>query len=409
MKDRVILHCDMNSFFCSVELLEHPELKDKPVAVAGRADARHGIILAKNQLAKSFGVATPEPIFQAMKKCPDLILLDPHHEKYSYYCNVINKIYLRYTDLVEPFSVDESWLDVTGSLKLFGKNGKELADEIRETVYKETGLTLSAGVSFNKTFAKMGSDYKKPFATTLISRENFKDLLWPLPAGDFFFVGKSTAAQLAKYNIKTIGDIANADDKLLAAAFGKNGPELKAKANGIEDDAVLPYDFEWERKSVGNGITFRRNLQSEADIRIGVTAIAERVAGRLRKHGLSCKGVKVDIKNPDFISISRQVQLVRATNLTSDIFDTAMEIIKSNWIMGSPIRLITITGINLVYEGEELTEQVSFFDDPNKEESRKKEKALEDVLDAIRQKHGSSAVIKGNLIDNDLGIMYESE
>ena len=397
----------MNSFFCSVELLEHPELADKPVAVAGCADDRHGIILAKNQLAKSFGVTTPEPIFQAKKKCPGLILLEPHHEKYSHYCHVINDIYLQYTDMVEPFSVDESWLDVTGSLKLFKKTGKELADEIRTRVYKELGLTLSAGVSYNKVFAKMGSDYKKPYATTEITRENFKELLWPLPAGDMFFVGKSTAKKLAEMNIHTIGDIANADPRLLEVKFGKMGQQMIDNALGLDEEPVAHWGDYREAKSVGNGITFKRNLKGEEDIKTAVTAISNHVAQRLRKYGYKAQGIKVDIKNPDFISISRQRQLNEPTDVSENIIEAAIELIKDNWYLDSPIRLLTITAINILEKGEEYSTQLSFFDPEDKEEQDAKAKQLEDVLDKIRSKHGSSSVTRASLIDNDLGINIE--
>ncbi len=405
--DRVILHCDMNSFFCSVELLEHPELADKPVAVAGCADDRHGIILAKNQLAKSFGVVTPETIYSAKKKCPKLILLEPHHEKYSHYCHLINDIYLRYTDMVEPFSIDESWLDVTGSLQMFKKNGKELADEIRTTVYKELGLTLSAGVSYNKVFAKMGSDYKKPYATTEITRENFKDLLWPLPAGEMFFVGRATASRLKGMNINTIGDIANSDPRLMTSVFGKMGQQMIDNANGLDEDPVAHWGDVSEAKSVGNGITFRRNLVGEADIRTAVTAISDHVAQRLRRHGYLCQGVKIDIKSPDFITITRQRKLDEPTNLSKDIMDAALKLIADNWYIGNPIRLLTITAINIIEKGETYSTQISFFDSPEKEESRKKEKQLEYAIDQIRSKHGNAAVTSASLLNNDLGIKIE--
>ena len=204
MKDRVILHCDMNGFFASVELLSRPDLRDRPVAVCGNPENRHGIILAKNEPAKKYGVVTAETIWQARKKCPDLVLLPPHYDKYSEFCRLINGIYQQYTDQVEPFSIDESWLDVTASQKLFG-TGREIADAIRNRVKKELGLTLSAGVSFNKFFAKMGSEYKKPDATTEITRENFRELLWPLPIEEMFFVGFSTAQRLRGIGVDTIG------------------------------------------------------------------------------------------------------------------------------------------------------------------------------------------------------------
>ena len=221
-RDRVILHCDMNGFYAAVELLQRPDLKDRPMAVSGDPDSRHGIILAKNQLAKEYGVVTAETIWQAKKKCPQLVLVRPHMEKYRHYCGLINEIYQRFTDMVEPFSIDESWLDVTASQKLFG-SGRQIADTIRRTVREELGMTLSAGVSFNKTFAKMGSEYKKPDATTEITRENFRELLWPLPAGELFGVGKATSEKLRQAGIFTIGDIAASKKPLLVSLFGKQG------------------------------------------------------------------------------------------------------------------------------------------------------------------------------------------
>ena len=407
MADRTILHCDMNSFYASVELLEHPELADKPVAVCGDPHSRHGIILAKNEAAKKFKVQTAETIWQARRKCPDLILLAAHHEKYSRFSRIINGIYLRYTDLVEPFSIDESWLDVSGSLSKFGMSGKGIADEIRETVKAETGLRLSAGVSFNKIFAKMGSDYKKPDATTVISRENYKELLWPLPARDLIFVGKSTAAKLESMNIRTIGAIACADPALLHSAFGKHGDEMYRYANGLDDSPVAPYDRQREYKSVGNGITFRRNLQGREDVRTAVTALSDRVAGRLRKHGLRASGIKVDIKDPNFRSISRQMQLESSVNSSAEIAKAAMELIDRNWRYSEPIRLITVTGINISVGMPE--EQISLFE-PAIEETRKKNEAVDAAMDSIRDRFGKYSIMYGGSLGNDLGISYrESE
>ncbi|MGN0968552.1 MAG: DNA polymerase IV, partial [Oscillospiraceae bacterium] len=200
--ERTILHCDLNGFFASVELLSHPELRDRPVAVCGDPESRHGIILAKNEPAKRYGVKTAETIWQARSKCPDLVLLPAHHGEYRKYSKLINALYERYTDLVEPFGIDESWLDVTGSMHLFGGSGKAVADRLRREVRETFGLTISVGVSFNKIFAKLGSDYKKPDATTVITRENFREIVWPLPVTDLLFVGRSAAGVLAKYGVR---------------------------------------------------------------------------------------------------------------------------------------------------------------------------------------------------------------
>ena len=405
--DRTILHCDMNSFYASVELLEHPELDGKPVAVCGDPHSRHGIILAKNEEAKKYKVQTAETIWQARRKCPDLILLAAHRYKYERFSKIINAIYLRYTDLVEPFSIDESWLDVTGSLSKFGMTGKEIADEIRETVKTETGLRQSVGVSFNKIFAKMGSDYKKPDATTVITRENYKDILWPLPARDLIFVGKSTAAKLESLNIRTIGAIAQADPSMLHRVFGKHGDEMYRYANGLEDSPVARYDAAREYKSVGNGITFRRNLQGREDVRTAVVSLSDRVSVRLRKHGLRASGVKVDIKDPNLRTISRQMQLQSSTNSSAEIAKAAMDLIDRNWRYTDPIRLITVTGINISEGMPE--EQISLFE-PVLEEKRKQNEAIDAAMDSIRDKFGKYSIMHGGALGNDMGISYkESE
>lgn len=396
-RDRVILHCDMNGFFASVELLNHPELRDVPMAVSGDPDSRHGIILAKNQHAKEYGIVTAETIWQAKKKCPGLVLVRPHMSQYKEFCTKINAIYQRFTDMVEPFSIDESWLDVTASQMLFG-SGREIADTIRETVKNELGLTLSAGVSFNKTFAKMGSEYKKPDATTEITRENYRDLLWPLPAGELFGVGKATSQKLAKAGIKTIGDIAMADKKYLTALLGKVGTVIWEHANGIDDSPVSLYTEREPVKSVGNGITFKRDLVTGDDIAVAVKALSDTVAGRLRSYGLKACGIKVDIKDPYFKVISRQKQLLSPTWLSQEISSTATEIINSSWQQGAPIRMLTITGINLTDELSE--EQLNLF--ATDIEERDKSEKVEFTMDEVRKKYGTDAIGFASAIKNDL-------
>ena len=398
-KDRVILHCDMNGFYASVELLSHPELRDRPMAVSGDPDSRHGIILAKNQLAKEKGVVTAETIWQARKKCPDLCLVRPHMEKYRYYCEKINAIYQRFTDLVEPFSIDESWLDVTASRRLFG-SGRQIADTIRETVKKEYGMTLSAGVSFNKTFAKMGSEYKKPDATTLITRQNYRDLLWPLPAGELFGVGRATSEKLGRLGIRTIGDIAAADRKYLISLFEKSGGLMWEHANGIDDSPVARFDDRQQAKSIGNGITFSRNLVSDSDISTAVKALSDSVAGRLRREGLKARGVKTDIKDPQFRVISRQTQLISPTWLADEIAGAAMELIRNSRKPSSPVRMLTVTAISLTSETDQ--EQLSLFG--RDAADRDKAEKVEMTMDEVRKKYGSGAIGFASVIRNDMGI-----
>lgn len=403
--DRTILHCDMNGFFASVELLALPELRGKPMAVCGNPENRHGIILAKSEEAKAYGVVTAETVWQAKRKCPALVLVRPHHEKYSYYSKKINQIYERFTDMIEPFSIDESWLDVTGSLRLFG-TGREIADRIRSTVREELGLTLSVGVSFNKVFAKMGSEYKKPDATTEITRENFRELLWPLPLRELFFVGRATSERLEKAGMRTIGDLAAYNRDLICAMLGKQGAVIHDYANGVDDSPVSKSYERQKIKSVGNGMTFRRDLIGADDVKTAILALSDTVAGRLRKYEMKCQGVKVDIRDPMFKTISRQKQLPVPTNLAEELGNGAMELIRKSWNMRDPIRMLTITGISLTDEQE--SEQLSFFAADQKDRGRSE--TIERTLDSIRKKYGGSAITFGGILNNDIGIdLYDEE
>lgn len=396
MKDRVILHCDCNGFFASVECALNPDLKNVPMAVGGRVEARHGIILAKNELAKKHNVQTAETIYSAKKKCPDLVIVPPHHDLYEEYSHKINEIYLEYTDLVEKFGIDESWLDVTGSQRLFG-SGEEIASILRKRIREEIGITISVGVSFNKVFAKLGSDYKKPDATTVISRENFKKIVYPLPVGDLLFVGRKTKEALSKLHIDTIGDLAESDENKLIKALGKQGETIYRYARGEDNSPVDPHAND-EVKSVGNGMTFKRDLYGEKDILCGISHLSESIAVRMRKKGIKCTVVQVTIKDPDLHSIQRQEKLDSPTNLSKDITDKAMEIIRRSWNMKNPIRMLTVTGNGIV--SEDAGEQISFFDT----EKNPKRENLEKNLDAIRDKYGKDAVQNANIIGNDLGI-----
>lgn len=394
--DRVILHCDCNSFFASVECALNPSLADVPMAVGGSVEARHGIILAKNELAKEYNIQTAETIYSAKKKCPELVIVPPHHDLYEKYSERVNAIYSEYTDLVERFGIDESWLDVTGSQRLFG-SGEEIADTLRKRIYEEVGITISVGVSFNKVFAKLGSDYKKPDATTVISKENFKDIVYPLPVGDLLFVGRKTREVLSKLNIKTIGDLAQSDVERLNKLLGKQGEMIYRYARGEDNSPVDPHSHD-EVKSVGNGMTFKRDLRGEKDILCGIAHLSESIAVRMRRKGVKCTVVQVTIKDPDLISIQRQEKLSSPTNLAKDITEKAMEIIKRSWNMNKPIRMLTVTGGGIV--PEDSVQQISFFD----EEKNPRQENLEKTLDKIREKYGKDAVKSANVINNDIGI-----
>lgn len=388
--DRVILHCDLNSFYASVELLEHPDLRSLPVAVCGDPESRHGIILAKNEPAKKFGVKTAETIWQARRKCPNLVLLSAHHQKYRRYSRLVNAIYDRYTDLVEPFSIDESWLDVTGTLHLFGGDGRALADEIRRAVREELNLTVSVGVSFNKVFAKMGSDYQKPDATTVISRDNYRDLIWPLPVTELLFVGRAAARTLSSYGIETIGDLAAFDKEALMHMLGRQGAVLHDYATGAEHAPVVPARDMPGPKSVGNGLTFRRNLLGWSDIQAGVSMLSDSVAARLRSHGLKCATVQVTIRSPDFKDICRQKPLDVPSCLTVEISGAVMELIRSCWDPRAPIRALTITGQNLIPE-QEAAEQLNLFS-AGTPAKRERLERLERTVDGIRGKYGKESI-----------------
>ena len=397
-QDRVILHCDMNGFFASVELLERPELRDVPMAVCGDPDSRHGIILAKNEPAKKYGIVTAETLWQAKRKCPGLVLVPPHMQKYRHYAAEINKIYCRYTDLVQPFSIDESWLDVTASQKLFG-SGREIADTIRFSVKEELGLTLSAGVSFNKIFAKMGSEYQKPDATTEITRENFRTLLWPLPIRELFTVGPATAKKCIQRGMRTIGALAEAQPAFLESFLGRSGRMLWAYANGLDESPVSRFTDEEDIKSIGNGTTFRKDLYTSDEILTAVTALSDTVAARLRRAGRKACGVKVDIKSPELKTISRQKQLLQPTHLVSELVSAAMEILQSSWQIGQPIRLLTVTAINLVDAA--AAEQMSFLG--GSAQDRERAERMERTMDEVRKKYGTSAIGFGAVLQNDIG------
>lgn len=388
--DRTILHCDLNGFFASVELLSHPELQDKPVAVCGDPESRHGIILAKNELAKMFGIKTAETIWQAKHKCPDLVLLPSHHKEYRRYSKLINELYEHYTDLVEPFGIDESWLDVTGSMHLFGGTGKAVADRLRTDVREQFGLTISVGVSFNKVFAKLGSDYKKPDATTVISRENFREIVWPLPVTDLLFVGRSAAGTLEKFGIKTIGALANFDRESLVSLLGKHGEQLWQYANGLEASPVAPAGTYVPPKSVGNGETFSHDLVGMEQLREGLRPLAEQVAFRLRKHHMKCTTLQLTIRDPHFRDICRQRSLSVPTCTALELLRTAMEILTDCWNEQAPVRALTLTAQSLVPE-DQATEQLNLFDCTSPQRRAKRE-TLERTMDQLRAKYGTDKI-----------------
>ena len=392
--ERVILHCDQNCFFASVELLSHPDLRDVPMAVCGDPASRHGIILAKNEPAKRFGIQTAETVWQARRKCPGLVFLPPHHKLYREYSVRVNELYGQYTDLVEPFGIDESWLDITGSMHLFGGDPVAIADELRRRVREELGLSISVGVSFNKIFAKLGSDYKKPDATTLISPENWQEIVWPLPVGAMLFVGRSAQRTLAQYGVETIGQLAACRPEMIEQLLGKLGRQMYEYANGLDRSPVRPQAEREPVKSVGNGTTFPHDLTRWEEVRAGLAALSDSVAMRLRRQGLYCSGVQVTIKDSSFCSISRQKRLESPTRLMKDIQRAAMELTRSAWRAPTPIRMLTVTALHIT-ESAESFEQLDLLGAGRAVSDARQEK-LESAVRVIRDKFGDGSITFGS-------------
>lgn len=393
--ERVILHCDLNSFFASVELLSHPELREQPVAVCGDPRSRHGVILAKNEPAKAKGVKTAETIWQAQRKCPNLVLLPSHHGLYREYSKKVNEIYYNYTDLVEPFGIDESWLDVTGTLHLFGGDARALADRIRREIKETLGLTVSVGVSYNKVFAKLGSDYKKPDATTVITPDKVPEIVWPLPVSELLFVGRSVRERLKKLGIHTIGDLAHADPAELVQQLGKQGEQLYHYARGEDRSPVAPANQHAAPKSIGNGETFSQNITGEDAIRGALAMLSDEVAERLRAHGMDCTTVQVTIRDPDFKTITRQTPLSYPTCLSRDLTESCLTLIRAAKRIDKPIRMLTVTALGLVPTGETGL-QIDLFA-PQETENRQKLEKLERTKDAIRARFGREMIGSGRM------------
>lgn len=401
--DRVILHCDCNSFFASVECVLNPKLKKLPMAVCGDDQNRHGIILAKNELAKKYGVKTAETIFQATEKCPNLVLTKSHHSAYLDFSRRVNEIYLKYTDYVEPFGIDESWLDVTNTQKVFG-SGYEIADKIRREIKEKIGITVSVGVSFNKVFAKLGSDYKKPDAITIINKENFKNIVFPLEVSSLMYVGRHCADELRDLGIQTIGELANFRQDILQERLGKMGVLLHDYANGIDDTPVVKWGEQEDIKSVGNGMTFKRDLMEEEDIKTAVTSLSDTVSERMRRYGVKCTTISVQLKSSDFKVFSKQSAFKIPINTSGQIKLKSLELIKEIWESGTPIRSITITGTGLTNSEEQL--QVSFFSEEN---ASLKHTDINNAMDTIRSKYGHGAIKHASLIKNNIGISHKDK
>lgn len=396
---RVILHSDLNNFYASVECLYNPQYKDKPVAVSGNPEKRHGIVLAKNMLAKSYGVKTGEALWEAKLKCPDIIFLPPYYSRYIEISNKVRDIYYDYTSQIESFGIDECWLDVTESMSLF-KNGYEIAEEIRKRVKKEIGITVSIGVSFNKIFAKFGSDLKKPDAVTVIDHNNFKELVWHLNISELLYAGRSTTQKLNSLNIHTIGELAMADSNVIANHLGKNGTALQQYAQGKDEGAVREYIEQREVKSIGNGTTTPYDLIKIDDVKVILMLLSESVSTRMRNKGFYSSCIQLDIKSSDLSVFSRQTSLSAPINSAEDIFNTSLKIFKNNIHSQFCIRSLSIRATKL---SKNEISQLSLFND---EKNINNNKALGEMRDKIRNKYGWSSLQKGIMLTNpDLALI----
>ncbi len=396
---RTILHVDLNNFYASVEMILNPNLKGKFVAVCGSVENRHGIILAKSENAKKLGVKTGMTIKEAQELCPNLVLVEANHKHFTAYSKLVRNVYKNYTDKIESFGIDECWLDCTNSLKMF-KSGEFIADEIRRRVKEEFGLTVSVGVSFNKVFAKLGSDLKKPDGTTVVSVDNFKEKVWHLPASDLLFVGKSMSAKLQKINIQTIGDLARIDKEYLVSKFGKWGGILHDYANGLDDSPVSYDGEEDEIKSVGNSMTCYRDIETDEDACMVFTVLAESVSARLISYGLkNASGISVYLRDENLFSITRQATFDVPTQLPEDFVKKAMELFKNN-----RNKYVNYRTLGLSVKGFNEVEQMSIFSSDHDEKVK-----LNSTISNIKQKYGNQSVVKGNLLKDKKLMRRESE
>lgn len=389
MSDRTILHCDLNNFFASVECMKNPKLALVPLAVCGSEAERRGIVLAKNEKAKKYGVKTAETIWQAKQKCPNLVTVPPHYEEYLAVSKKVRSIYEEYTELVEPFGIDECWLDVTGSGMLFG-SGEKIANELRERIKKELGVTISVGVSFNKVFAKLGSDMKKPNAVTLLLKENFKEKIYNLPAEAMLGVGRQTQKKLNRIGIFTLGELAGESAETLKKLFGKAGTALWQNANGYDMSPVLSRDRLPAAKSFSKSMTCRADLENNIQVGRMLLYLAENVAESLRESGTYAGVVRISVRDSSLVTRERQCALEEPTRLASVLYEAGMDLFASFWQWDKNVRSVGICADGLVGE---CGVQYSLFSDA---EQRERMEKIENQMYLIRRKYGSNAIFRAS-------------
>ena len=387
-EERVILHCDLNNFFASVSLLFNPTLRSVPVALCGDKEQRHGIVLAKNEAAKRCGVKTAEAIFEAKAKCPELVILPPMMDKYKEYSEKAHRIYEEYTDMIEPFGIDECWLDVTGSRLLFG-SGEEIADKIRREIKQKLGITVSVGVIFNKVFAKLGSDMKKPDGITVISRENFREKIWRLPISDLLFVGRKTTDRLRSCGICTIGDAAVCSDEMLERLLGKNGLELKRYALGEDNSPVSRQHEKATPKSIGRSVTRQQDFKTPDEIWGMFLSLAREISDSLREQGLYAGGVQVHIRNAALSVKEFSRSYPDSVNGAKIIAERGMELLNEHFGFTEPLRSVGLRAINL--RGYQTAIQEDIFGDSEKRETEEK---IESSIYELRKKFGSTSITR---------------
>ena len=387
--DRTILHSDINCCYAAIEHLHHPELAGRPLAVGGDPEARHGIILTADYMAKKRGVKTGMALWQAKQACPELNFISPRMDLYLRFSRMAHEIYGEYTDLVEPYGIDENWLDITDSVSIKG-DGDKVAKEISDRMKSELGITVSIGVSFNKIFAKLGSDYKKPDAITTMYRDEFKTKAWKLPASDLLYVGRSTTTKLHKLGINTIGDLATTDESLLHSQLGKMGSILWAFANGYDDSPVKIENSHAPIKSIGNSTTTPRDLENDLDVKIILYILAESVAARLRENGFKCRVVEISVRDNELFSFTRQHKIDHATNVTGEIAEEAFRIFKESYQWQKPIRSVGVRGADLV--NDHYWEQIDLF---SSVERKEKLMRMDTTVDDIRRRFGFYSIQRG--------------
>lgn len=401
---RTILHSDCNCFYASVELLHHPELRGKPVAVGGDPEARHGIVLTADYTAKRHGVKTGMALWQAKQICPDITFLPPRMDLYLRFSKMTHEIYADYTDRQEPFGIDECWLDVTDSAGIKG-DGYRIAQEISGRIKSELGITVSIGVSFNKIFAKLGSDYKKPDAITTMNKDEYRTKAWPLPVSDLLYVGSATNKKLYSLGIKTIGDLAQTEEEILVSRLGKMGSILWAFANGYDDSPVKLENTGAPVKSVGNSTTTPKDMETDEDVKIVLYVLAESVAARLRENGFRCRTVEISLRDNGLYHFTRQMKLDNASNITREIAEAGYALYKQNYhlpadeselrrygaaLYQKPLRSIGIRGTDLVTDN--FWEQLDIFTDPA---FREKQMKADAAVDKIRSRFGFYSIQRG--------------